>query len=84
VWAAKFLTTATNSVTLWLGSPTADDVINKAFNPIVDNILPTAVARNLAVLFMAVIELVCSILMVKSIAQVLGAENQLYGLSRMV
>ncbi|VVB57463.1 Uncharacterised protein [uncultured archaeon] len=82
-WLGKFLAGAGNSLALYALSPSSKDVLD-AFNSLADNTLPAAVARNVAVLFMVVIDLLCSIVMVKSIAQTLGAENQLYGLSRMV
>jgi hypothetical protein len=84
VWLGKFLAVAGSSLALYALAPTSQDVIDKAFTPLADNALPQAVSRNAAVLFMVVIDLVCSIVMAKNIAQVLASENQLYGLSRMV
>ncbi len=84
VWIGKFLAGGGSSLALYALAPTSQDVIDKAFVPLADNALPQAVSRNAAVLFMVVVDLLCSIVMAKNIAQVLASENQLYGLSRMV
>lgn len=84
VWLGKLLWTGGASWALAGGAPNAQEIIDQGFTPLVEYMLPLAVARNMTVLFMAVIQFTCSIVMVKGISQALGAESQIYGLSRLV
>jgi hypothetical protein len=84
VWLFKNLYNLGSSIYLYSIAPSGDDVINNAFTPLVDKILPIVLYRNLSVLLMVVIDLICSIVLMKNIAQALGAEGQLYGISRLI
>ena len=83
-YVAKLATAIDSSNTLKNGSPSSGDMVSKGFEPLQRMLVNHAVPRGVAVLFMCVLQLIISIVMVKNIAQALGAENQLYGLSRLV
>ena len=83
VYFAKLMAAIDASNNLKQASPVSKDVLDKGFTPL-ENLMPIAVGRNMAILLMAVLQLIVSIVLMKNIAQALGAENQLYGLSRMV
>ena len=54
------------------------------YQPMIGYILPLAVLRNLAILFMALMQLAVTIIMARELASVLGAEGQFYGLTKLV
>ncbi len=67
------------------GDNLSPDMISaNVYQPMIGYILPLAVLRNLAVLFMALMQLAVTIIMARQLAQVLGAEGQFYGLTKLV
>ena len=58
--------------------------MSTVYHSMVNYLLPLAVLRNLAVLFMALIQLAVTIIMARELSQALGAEGQFYGLTKLV
>ncbi len=63
---------------------TPDFVSSGVYQPMVGYLLPLAVVRNLAVLFIVILALAATIILARQFAQVLGAEGQFYGLTKLV
>lgn len=83
-WLGKKIAGIAGSLAAYGFGPDSKEVLEKGFDPIANHIMPIVIERNIRVILMAIFQLVASIVMAKNIAQALGAEGQLYGLSKMV
>lgn len=84
VWVTKTIFLGVESVLLESHAPDSAEVVDEAYGPMRDYLLPLTVGRNMSILLMVLIQLTSTIVITKGIAQVLGAEGRIYGLSRMV
>ncbi|PIT84264.1 hypothetical protein COU37_04345 [Candidatus Micrarchaeota archaeon CG10_big_fil_rev_8_21_14_0_10_45_29] len=84
IWLGKKIAGIAGSLEAYNFGPEASEVLEKGFDPIAYHIMPRVIERNIRTILMAIFQLMATIVVAKNLAQALGAEGQLYGLSKMV
>lgn len=61
-----------------------DEIIEEYYKPLVNEVMPVVVERNLVILVMAIIQLAATIVLARAFSQAIGSEGQLYGIGRLI
>lgn len=85
-WGIKFAFDAGMAATLphnaMVLSP--DDLVSNYYNPIVNNWLPFALQTGMASMALVLVHVIPLILITRNLAEILSAEGQIYGLSKII